>query len=314
MHSSRNNILPVLVRPALLTLSLALGTTGALADPITNPTNCKVEGTSTFSLNTIFKSAIDTTGNFVDAGGSPVWTAAGPAQIGDITTGGYTSCIGFFTGNDNVQFVDQPKPANNIGEFEDGLLNYGIFDDLLSGGDADKLDLSGDGEFIDPGWIRLVKLDRNGDEDFSDLINGDSLEDFVKFTMTDPADGKGDWSLRLNPEVVAIGQALGKDAFDHLAFVLKQGNKADKRNGFAVYDFDFKALLEGNFGVERDVAYNFYGSYDFTGITGNNFSHVTAWARDPALFSEVPSPMPLALIGVGLLGLLAIRSRKRGGA
>ncbi|MBA6411971.1 PEP-CTERM sorting domain-containing protein [Parahaliea sp. F7430] len=116
----------------------------------------------------------------------------------------------------------------------------------------------------------------------------------------------GTWSLKVDPDFVTLGQQrLGLDAFDHLAFVVKQGNKSGKHGpeGFAVYDFNFQQFIDQNI-LDQSTAYNFYGSFDLTGIHGTGFSHVSVWARDPVTTAtNVPAPATLALFALGLFGL-----------
>lgn len=294
--------------PAILALALALGSTGAKAGLASN-NNCEIAGTTTFTLNQINLAGKDGDGNLVDAGS--VWSASGTPTVGDIKTGAYTSCLGFFDGNDN-NAVANSKPTNNRGEFEDGLLNYADFDSLLSEG-QEKLDISGDGNRIDPGWLRIAEFDWTDNlTTYDSLFDGTDLGSLIEFTMDRASSGS--WSVRLDPAIVQIAQALGKDAFDHLALVVKQADRTGQGNpnqppqpgGFAVYDFNFQALIDSN-AIAQDVAYNFYGEFDLDGIFGDSFSHVTLWARDPEASSttEVVSPAPLLLIGLGLLSLLA---------
>jgi len=113
-----------------------------------------------------------------------------------------TSCVGLLSGN------DQPLPDNNIGEYQDGLLNgevwnsgsadgqlspnntlfdpfylNGIDNDLDNDGFNDDLvfiepsdlqKLDPDGEAEDPGWVFLGKQE-GGDFDYS--VAGKNLED-----------------------------------------------------------------------------------------------------------------------------------------
>jgi len=292
--------------PAFLALAVAFGSTGATAGLVSNE-NCEINGTTTFTLNQINLASKDGDGNLVDAGS--VWSASGPPSVGDITTGAYTSCLGSFDGNDNNPFGsgNDGKPTNNRGEFEDGLLNYADFDSLLSEG-QEKLDISGDGNRIDPGWLRIAEIDWGEGRNYDTFFDGTELGNLVEFTMD--LSSSGNWSVKLDPAIVEIAQALGKDAFDHLALVVKQANSTGQGNtdlpgGFAVYDFNFQALFDSN-ELAQDVAYNFYGGFDLAGISGDDFSHVTLWARDPETSStDVVSPAPLLLIGLGLLSLVA---------
>lgn len=276
--------------------------------------NCAVlagspqERVDTFSLDRINVSEGD---SYAD--GNQEW-GAGDNGI----AGGYTTCRGFYSGNDKndkneVTDGGDARPQGNIGWRDDGLLNFSEFDDLLTG-DQTTTDIPGNGAVTDdPGWIRLAEKtgpEANKSVDYETIPALDlDLSKFIQFSLDfDPeSEGPvGSWSLKVKEDAVDVGQGNGLAAFDHLAFVVKQAN------GFAVYDFNFQEFFDNDV-IDQSTAYNFYGSFDLTGLPpGEDFSHISLWARDPAARSEVPAPAPVILISMGfLLYRLTSRSNKK---
>ncbi|AWL11798.1 hypothetical protein HMF8227_01320 [Saliniradius amylolyticus] len=227
-----------------------------------------------------------------------------------------SQCLGYDPGNDDQWGLS--NPTNNIGQYNDGLLNgEGDLFDGLEFIEADELQVlgtwAGDPEPADaqndPGWIHLLNFQWDDEletgsynyssvkpNDNTGLFIGDLLE--MSFDCADGDCTSADWSLTVKLDIIEQVQAvLGDKTFDHLAFSVKAGT------GFAVYDFDFIDI----FNNEPNPALNFLTPYAFTGtlntmdLAGKGVSHINVWARDPADTTTVPEPWSLALLALGLL-------------
>lgn len=232
---------------------------------------------------------------------------------------GAAACAGAFTGNDGFY------PTTNLGYAGDGLLNGGTQvasgSTLFPGGafiDAAHplQDLDGNGHVNDPGWIMLGKYE-NGQFTPS-AVGGNTgivLGSFFSATVT--GTGTGTWAFTPDATVAQrIGDTFGRNYFDAFALVFKAGNS------FAAYDFT-PELFGADSPLPTDPVMNWYGSYDVSGTLragkdGKNaagLSHITLWARDPALpevATQVPEPASLGLMAIA--GAALLRSRKRPGA
>lgn len=127
----------------------------------------------------------------------------------------------------------------------------------------------------------------------------------------------GTWNLNLNPQIVTqVQSVLGRNAFDHLAFVLKSSTES------IVYDFDFNLYAQYFTSIGQNVPFDYVTPYDFSGTwkttdftnkNGNTqgLSHLEIWARDPDATQNIPEPASLALLGLGLAGLGLSRRKNK---
>lgn len=268
----------------------------------------------------------------------------GPNGANLLQNGPYSAseCIGIYAGNDS-QLESHLTPHLNIGQSGDGLLNGGgpltgneFIDGLVDGVanpwfDGDKIDIDGDGNATDPGWINLAKFDvDNNSTSYKSITNYDEtisllISDVLTFTFECVHVG-GDcssinWTLTTDIDIAeTVGTVLNRSTFDHLAFVTKagsgnqngQGNQDDK--GWAVYDFNFYEI----FGSEAPGAFNFETAYSLAGsidVKPGDFSaglsHLTVWARDPINepTTTVPEPSTIVLFVFSLM-LVAFRKKR----
>jgi len=245
------------------------------------------------------------------AGASTATIYTGPAVAA-------ADCAGAFGGNDGFY------PTTNLGYAGDGLLNGGqqvaSGTQLFPGGafisDAHPLqDLDHNGLVNDPGWIMLGKYE-NGAFTPSAVGGNTSIVLGSFFTATVSGSGTGTWAFTPDASVAQrLGGTLGRNYFDAFALVFKAGDS------FAAYNF-----TPEQFGASApsptDPVMNWFGTYDVSGTlraggadglkNPAGLSHITLWARDPALpevTTAVPEPASFGLLGLAAAAL--IRSRRR---
>lgn len=265
----------------------------AVAAPyITNPDTCK---DYRVTINTIEKSPLD--GQEIIY---PTETLGAPIDA--------TSCFGVIAGNDHQGGLSAPDP--NIGQLNDGLLNGegGLISPLQFITQDQLLDLDGDGTATDPGWIFLGDVQQGrGFSAYDKPLDISTILDFTLLCTGSGGDActSGTWSLETELNIIDIVQKeLGRNAFDHLALVIKASNR------YAIYDFDFNILapqfLAAGGDFDFETPYSFTGTWntqDFLNKKGKpqDFSHISLWVRDPLVQNDVPTPGTLALLGAGLL-------------
>jgi len=257
--------------------------------------------TDSFSIKTIEKSPLDNAGLIFSG------------------TQNATSCIGLYTGNDTAGIPEVPK--ENIGRLGDGLLNGQPNKNVALPANwfqnpsvpSPLLDLDGDGKATDPGWIYLGKSE-SGNFSAADKPLGIDIDDIlnVKTTCSNQKCTAGTWSLETSLDIITkVQSVLGRNSFDHLAFVLVSAN------AFAVYDFDFNLLSAGVPGFDYTTPYSFTGTWNTDDFRNQNdqaqaVSHISIWARDPAPteVNQVPEPGSLALVGLSLAALAFAGKRR----
>jgi hypothetical protein len=218
---------------------------------------------------------------------------------------------------------------SNIGERHDGLLNGEgnvIPEDELKAL-ADFVDADGDGSENDPGWIHLanIQFDDKAETSTTDYssISGTTgitmgVADLLSIDFTCDKDSEctsGTWTIDTQGDSIfdsldALG--LGDSIFDNLVFTFKSGNQPkgtqanDENSRVVLYEFDFTDITDA-LTFDEDFfssAYDFSGTWNTGDLSLKGLSHANAWVHDPLVFSEdfeeeIPSPAPLALLGIG---------------
>jgi len=229
-----------------------------------------------------------------------------------------TDCIGAYVGV-NSSFE---QPIENLGYDEDGWLNKESYNDWWDGpgafvDQADLLDLDGDGDADDPGWVYVGKDEGNG---FVGEVSSDGsssytfIDDLITFDNCKKIDGSsskciggdavsGTWTYTppdINP--TALTDLLGGDFFDQVAIVFKAGTTFAIYN-FSIADLGLDPVLAG------DYNFAFTGTWDISDVlAGKGLSNVSFWARDPVGPTEVPEPSTMILFL--LSGILLFSSKK----
>lgn len=285
--------------PPLLLLSLSLPLVShATPVPVVSAKNCS---TSTVNISSIEPKL----------GGGPIGNLTYPIDS--------TSCLGYVITPDNDGPAENPDP--NKGALGDGLLNEEVFfghyvpgDYFLTNVNDSMVDLDGDGDKTDPGWIRLGGSETGDNaENWSityDFIGDYDLDQVLDITFG-VKDGMGYWTLDVDPSaIIDVSNALGRPTvFDHLAFVFKGPNGNGQQDSliegeWAVYDFNFYDLIDAGLDISLgDTAYYFEGEWDANIFGGQNVSHMSIWAHDPPLSNRIPLPSTLALMALCFLGL-----------
>ena len=208
----------------------------------------------------------------------------------------------------NHSFLD---PSNNLGYDNDGWLNKDSPEGWWDGpgafiDDADLLDLDGDGDMDDPGWIYVGKDEGSGFVGATSHDDNSSYtfkNDLIEFNNGGIGSKSGEWVYSPPPNnPKPLLNLLGGSFFDQVAIVFKAGN------GFAIYNFTIEDLgitpvLAGQFN------YAFSGTWNIEGSMGKALSNMSFWARDPVVATtKVPEPSSIALFL--LSGLFLFGSKK----
>ena len=231
-----------------------------------------------------------------------------------------------------------PDSSANIGALGDGFLNTSdnldvngtttsLWTEFLT---SDRLlDLNGDGNAIDPGYIHLGTQGKNLNSDFvynsvldQGAGSGLTVEDFVTvdFTCTSGKNKScygGDWTVAVDQNAVANTQALLGQAstFDQLVFTIRAGGNADW-GGLGVYVLDFTQEFDA--GLDNLTPFTFSGTWnsdDFTccnvpATTGRSqaMTRIDVFARDPI---DANAPGTIGIFLLGAAGLVARRMTKK---
>lgn len=225
-----------------------------------------------------------------------------------------SKCIGPFKGNNSV-FIN--PTVGNLGYDEDGWFNKeSIYWPSLPAAFTDNselLDLDGDGDVDDPGWIYLGKDEGMGFKGATstDGINSYTfIDDLLVLSNCKNKDDAntacvggdavmGEWAWHppaMNPQELL--DLLGGLFFDQAAVIFKSANY------FVVYNFAI-----GELGLDpvlaNDFNYSVNGIWDTSETLINNggqpagLSNISLWARDPILPAVmIPEPPSIGLFAL----------------
>lgn len=173
-----------------------------------------------------------------------------------------------------------------------------------------------------PGWISLAQIN-GAEEDVNDnlapfevtysSIGGVDLKQLLNITFGID-NGIGFWSLNFIPDadevIKEVDKLLGRPTrFDHLAFILKGGNKHD----WYMYDFSFWDLMdEQNLSIDLNDPHSISGTWNPNlFFSGKDVSHIQIVAHDPPPNStDVPEPKALLIFLFSGLVLMMVRRAK----
>ena len=173
--------------------------------------------------------------------------------------------------------------ASDCSEFDPDVTGY------VTGTSACQIDSeitndSGSGDFNDGLWFGYDDWVQDAkDNDLDGVDEGDNTSGF---SVTDEGDQlSGEWTFS--------GSLAGRD----LMLVFKDGDKAAP-NGLVSY------FVDATSGTYDSMFYNDSDDLD----NPKQISHLSVWTRVDSV--EVPAPAMLGLIGIGLLGMLAVGRRR----
>jgi hypothetical protein len=246
--------------------------------------------------------------------GSPAGTLPVPENA--------SNCLGAYSGQNNL-FTN---PVQNLGYDDDGWFNTEDYLGLWDGpgafiDDADLLDLDGDGDMDDPGWVYVGKEDL--DSGYVPQTSSNGLESYtfidnlITFSDCKNKNGgtesscfggeavSGNWAYNpptTNPE--ALTDLLGGNFFDQVAIVFKAGKSFAMYN-FNIFDLGLPPVLAGQ------PNFAFTGTWDISKVLNNKgLSNFSFLARDPINVASVPEPSSWALMLFASLFIYRQRKNK----
>lgn len=230
---------------------------------------------------------------------------------------------------DNFVATNMPDPMANVGEAEDGFLNAS--NNLVSGANGNSvwtdfltsdrlLDLNGDGNATDPGYIHIGTQGNDIDAAFSyTQVNSSPIDDIVTvdFTCASALSTEcytGGWTVSVDQDAITKTQALLGHAstFDQLVFTIRVGWNGDF-GGLGVYSLDFANEIASG-AVDDLTPYVFSGEWNTDDFyhQGSNYEQqalrIDVFARDPI---DANAPGTIGIFLLGAAGLVARRMTKK---